>query len=297
MLRDDRSVLDLLHRRLHLPQRAPGAALRHHRREGRPVPPREARRIRRASACWARARVLMVTAYPNRTSPVLRGAWILERIMGTPPAHAAARTSRRCKDTNAGEKPADGARADRDASRNKPQCYACHGVHGSARLRARELRRRRASARAHGPLRARRRSTPRASCPMARKVRTARRPARRAARATRSQFVQTLTEKLMTYALGRAIEYARHAARCAASCATSAADDYRFRRSSCRHRARATRSARPGVPEAKTRPPSSRPLRHQVEESTMFITQEASFPPHRAAGARAPPSRCRCWMR
>src|SRR5258708_13538199 len=30
--------------------------------------------------------VLMVTAYPNRTSPVLRGAYILENITGTPPA-------------------------------------------------------------------------------------------------------------------------------------------------------------------------------------------------------------------
>src|SRR5690606_24134410 len=30
--------------------------------------------------------VLMATAYPNRTAPVLRGAWILERILGTPPA-------------------------------------------------------------------------------------------------------------------------------------------------------------------------------------------------------------------
>ena len=30
--------------------------------------------------------VLMATAYPNRTAPVLRGAWILERMMGTPAA-------------------------------------------------------------------------------------------------------------------------------------------------------------------------------------------------------------------
>src|SRR5690606_23097725 len=30
--------------------------------------------------------VLMAAAYPNRTSPVLRGAFILEHINGTPPA-------------------------------------------------------------------------------------------------------------------------------------------------------------------------------------------------------------------
>lgn len=30
--------------------------------------------------------ILTVTSYPNRTSPVLRGKWILENILGTPPA-------------------------------------------------------------------------------------------------------------------------------------------------------------------------------------------------------------------
>ena len=30
--------------------------------------------------------VLMATSYANRTAPVLRGAWILENILGTPPA-------------------------------------------------------------------------------------------------------------------------------------------------------------------------------------------------------------------
>src|SRR5262249_19662399 len=29
--------------------------------------------------------ILTVTSYPNRTSPVLRGKWILENILGTPP--------------------------------------------------------------------------------------------------------------------------------------------------------------------------------------------------------------------
>src|SRR5690606_25156820 len=29
--------------------------------------------------------ILMMTAYPNRTSPVLRGAWILERLLGAEP--------------------------------------------------------------------------------------------------------------------------------------------------------------------------------------------------------------------
>ena len=29
--------------------------------------------------------ILTVTSYPNRTSPVLRGKWILENILGSPP--------------------------------------------------------------------------------------------------------------------------------------------------------------------------------------------------------------------
>ena len=32
----------------------------------------------------------MVTSYANRTSPVLRGKWILENILGSPPPSAAA---------------------------------------------------------------------------------------------------------------------------------------------------------------------------------------------------------------
>src|SRR5690606_41084771 len=32
-----------------------------------------------------KAGILMASSYPNRTAPVLRGAWILENITGTPP--------------------------------------------------------------------------------------------------------------------------------------------------------------------------------------------------------------------
>ena len=56
IFRENRNVLDLLTRRLHVPERAPRAALRHPRRQGRPVPARAARPTRTASDCWARAR-------------------------------------------------------------------------------------------------------------------------------------------------------------------------------------------------------------------------------------------------
>ncbi|HEV7716437.1 MAG TPA: DUF1592 domain-containing protein, partial [Steroidobacteraceae bacterium] len=48
--------------------------------------------------------VLMLTAYPNRTSPVLRGAWVLERISGTPPASPPPNVES-LKDAKPGEKP------------------------------------------------------------------------------------------------------------------------------------------------------------------------------------------------
>ncbi len=81
-------------RRLQLPQRIARDALRHRLGEGQPVPARRAAAIRRRYGLLGKGAVLMVTAYPNRTAPVLRGAWILERVLGTPPARAAAERRR-----------------------------------------------------------------------------------------------------------------------------------------------------------------------------------------------------------
>ena len=99
----------------------------------------------------------------------------------------------------------------------------------SARVRARELRRRRHLARAR-PLRGRR-STPRGA---ARRHAACRAPticARRCC-AGPDQFVQTFTERLMTYALGTHDRPRGHARRCARSCATRRATIIGFRRSS-----------------------------------------------------------------
>ena len=70
----------------HLPQRAPGDALRHRDGEGRPLPSRDARADKARHGLLGKGAILMLTAYPNRTSPVLRGAWILDRLLGTPPS-------------------------------------------------------------------------------------------------------------------------------------------------------------------------------------------------------------------
>ena len=60
--------------------------------------------------------VLMVTAYPNRTSPVLRGAYILENIAGTPPAPPPPNVEA-FKENKEGEKAQDDSRDYGDASR------------------------------------------------------------------------------------------------------------------------------------------------------------------------------------
>ena len=70
--------------------------------------------------------VLMVTSYPNRTAPVLRGAWVLERILGTPPAPPPPNVES-FPETKEGEQ-ALSVRERMEAHRANPSCNACHGV-------------------------------------------------------------------------------------------------------------------------------------------------------------------------
>ena len=70
--------------------------------------------------------VLMVTAYPNRTSPVLRGVWILDRLLGAPPYQPPPGAGVFKDDPRA--KPATHARAPRTCTGANPACFACHGV-------------------------------------------------------------------------------------------------------------------------------------------------------------------------
>jgi len=70
--------------------------------------------------------VLMVTAYPNRTSPVLRGAYILENLLGTPPSPPPPNVEA-FKENKEGEKPLT-IRQIMETHRANPTCNACHGV-------------------------------------------------------------------------------------------------------------------------------------------------------------------------
>ena len=69
---------------------------------------------------------LLRTSYGDRTSPVLRGAWVLDRIMGTPPAPPPPNVEVDLS-IREGEKPTT-LRARLEAHRGNPNCMACHGI-------------------------------------------------------------------------------------------------------------------------------------------------------------------------
>src|SRR4029434_10142855 len=83
VMRSDRSVFDLLtadytflNERVAMLYGIETVKSRHLRRVALDNPARR--------GLLGKGAILMMTAYPNRTSPVLRGAWILERLLGTP---------------------------------------------------------------------------------------------------------------------------------------------------------------------------------------------------------------------
>jgi mono/diheme cytochrome c family protein len=73
-----------------------------------------------------KAAVLMRTSYADRTSPVLRGAWILDKLLGTPPAPPPPDTATDLSQKT-GEQPKT-VRARLELHRDKASCKMCHGV-------------------------------------------------------------------------------------------------------------------------------------------------------------------------
>jgi mono/diheme cytochrome c family protein len=146
--------------------------------------------------------VLLVSSYPNRTSSVLRGAYILETITGTPPA-APPPGVEAFKENKEGEK-AKSVRDIMQAHRANPTCNSCHGILdplGFALENYDAIGEWRTKDRwagtpidASGTLSD---GTPVKGPEDLRKALT-RRP---------DQFVQTMTQKMMMYAVGRSVEY------------------------------------------------------------------------------------------
>jgi hypothetical protein len=149
-----------------------------------------------------KAAILMGTSYGNRTTPVLRGAWILENITGTPPSSPPPGVQA-FKESEPGKKVLT-VRERLEQHRSNPSCNGCHGVLdplgfalenfdvvGAWRTKDLDA------------------GTPIDAAGTLANGTTVGSPAElRAALLRRpDQIVQTITEKLMTFALGRALTY------------------------------------------------------------------------------------------
>jgi Protein of unknown function (DUF1592)/Protein of unknown function (DUF1588)/Protein of unknown function (DUF1585)/Protein of unknown function (DUF1587)/Protein of unknown function (DUF1595)/Planctomycete cytochrome C len=167
--------------------------------------------------------VLMLTSYPNRTAPVLRGAWILERLTGTPPGTPPPNVGN-LKEEPAGQKPRT-IREQMNEHSRRSNCFACHGIMDPLGFALETFD-------AVGQYRELDRST-RAVIDSSGKlpdgtVLQGPDDLRRALLARSDQFVQTLTEKLMIYGLGRPLEYTDMPTVRAIARRVAKADDYRF---------------------------------------------------------------------
>jgi len=146
---------------------------------------------------------LMATSYPDRTSPVLRGAWIMEHLLGTPPSSPPPGVETNLTAVE-GAAPAS-VRERFEQHRSNPSCNHCHGVIDPLGMPLETFS-------AIGEWRIRERDSGVTVDPTGRMAGTGRavngpNDLRAALADDPEQFVQTLTEKLMTFALGRPVEY------------------------------------------------------------------------------------------
>ena len=144
--------------------------------------------------------ILTVTSYPNRTSPVLRGKWILENIMGAPPP-APPPNVPPFPENEEGARPR-AIREILEEHRRNPACASCHAVMDPLGFSLENFD-------ATGEWRTKDKSGPidpsgvladgtKVDGPLALRQALLKQPER---------FVSTMTEKLLTYALGRGLEH------------------------------------------------------------------------------------------
>ena len=146
------------------------------------------------------ASLLTVTAYPTRTSPVLRGKWLLDNVLGMPPAEPPADVPA-LEENHAGAPPRT-MRERMERHRANPACAACHRMmdppgfaleHFDAIGRWRAADEYGAPVDAAGALA----DGTAVDGPAA---------LRHAVLAHETSVVRTVTEKLLTYAVGRGME-------------------------------------------------------------------------------------------
>ena len=150
-----------------------------------------------------KAAVQLRTSYGDRTSPVLRGAWVLDKIMGTPPSPPPPDTATDLSQ-KAGEQPKT-VRARLEQHRDKAVCRQCHGVIDPVGLPLESFDAigqfrttdRQANNAPIDPSTVLPSGTP-ISGPVDLEAQLAQRP---------EMFTKAFTEKLMMYALNRELEY------------------------------------------------------------------------------------------
>jgi Protein of unknown function (DUF1592)/Protein of unknown function (DUF1588)/Protein of unknown function (DUF1587)/Protein of unknown function (DUF1585)/Protein of unknown function (DUF1595)/Cytochrome C oxidase, cbb3-type, subunit III len=199
IMREDRSVLDLLNADYTFVNER---LARHY---GIPnVYGNQFRRVRVTDQArrglLGQASILTVTAYPNRTSPVQRGKWILTNLLGTPPEPPPPNVPQ-LQENSAGAKPLS-LRERMEAHRRDPVCAGCHKVMDPIGFALENFD-------AVGRWRTNDEGAPidpsgtlfngaKVDGPAALRQMLTSRP---------ETFVGVMTEKLLTYALGRGLEY------------------------------------------------------------------------------------------
>jgi mono/diheme cytochrome c family protein len=125
MLLEDRSLLDLLNANYTFVN---GRLARHYG-----IPNVYGSRFRRVTLAdenrWGllgKGAILMVTSYPGRTSPVVRGKWVLENILGTPPPQPPANVPPLDEGGRRGPAQRLTLRQRMEQHRASPACASCH---------------------------------------------------------------------------------------------------------------------------------------------------------------------------
>jgi len=167
------------------------------------------------------ASLLTLTAYPGRTSPVLRGKWVLDNILGMPPSEPPPDIP--ALQENRGGSDVLSIRERMEQHRADPACAVCHRIMdplGFALENFDAIGRWRVTDEAGVAVDA--------SGVLADGT-TVNGPAtfREALLQYEDSFMRTVTEKLLTYALGRSIEYYDQPA-IRQIVAAAASDEYRW---------------------------------------------------------------------
>jgi hypothetical protein len=218
IIAEDRSVLDLMtadytfvNERLAKHYRIPNVYGPHFRRVTITDEPRK--------GLLGKGGVLLVTSHADRTSPVVRGKWILDNLIGTPPPPAPANVPPFPEETPGAPK---SVRARMEQHRASPACASCHRIMDPIGLALENFD-------AVGVWRTQEAGASiDASGELADGSRINGAVELRQSLLKRSDvLVGTMTEKLLTYALGRSVE-AHDMPTVREIVRRSAADDYRF---------------------------------------------------------------------